>query len=168
MKTEKILNELAKVDDTILHSTNGLATQEAWRQRGRLIVNLMENENLTREQVLDMIGSPYRKPKRNGKQLIVDRDSRLALISFPSPYREPGFEIEFLNFSGDAHVESEGWRHKIGPQVVKLTVPLSVTLTDGRDASANLTITVEEVDEGALGLTYMIVADAKDVREVDE
>ena len=146
-KIDRILGWLEQADRTINTSRNGLETQEAWRQRGRLIVELMEETGLSREEVLNMVGSPYKKLSKNAKktkaskQLIVDHDNRLALINFPSRFADPGFKIEFLNFSGDATVESEGWLHRIGPQAIKVSVPIKVTLDDGRDSTAILRLT---------------------------
>jgi hypothetical protein len=111
-----------------------------------------------------MVGSPWKKMSKNGRRkggkLIVDGDSKLAMIRFPSSGADPGFRIESIQFD------------RFEP-VVDVKIPIVVGLSGTRrgvvvrEAKADLHVTVEEIEGDAVGITYRIVASAKDVEDVE-
>jgi hypothetical protein len=121
-----------------------------------------------------------RNPRRNPRPLIVAENSRFATINL-SAEQGRGFFPVALSFTGDASVESKGFRTAAkgespsvldgtlaGPDAIEVSIPVSIYTEKGVDDPATLIFTIETVEEDVVGLTWRIIADESILLEDDE
>ena len=106
----------------------------------------------TRKQIAEALRSAAAKLSASGQ--IVAENNRFATINLSKEAADPDFKLASLAKAGDAKLSRNNDAN------TEVAIPMDVTLKDGTEVKATFFLTVEELDEDTLGMTWRMVTEA--------